>query len=170
MVSDCLNMASLLTFHAPSLLSYSVIILSTFAPCCSRQADYPPNIFSKASDNAVTCIQPIFHFNWDNGAWKTWPHTCFTFIFDLIMQIDFERMCHQRMQHKYRKKKTHCVSLRVSTGCRISIPLFITSKDFLSLSSPKQKAFSWGICIMAFYSPAVHTHVLAGVLAVWVIS
>lgn len=105
MVSDCLNMASLLTFHAPSLLSYSVIILSAFAPCCSRQADYPPNIFSKASDNAVTCIQPIFHFNWDNGAWKTWPHTCFTFIFDLIMQIDFERMCHQRMQHKYRKKK-----------------------------------------------------------------
>lgn len=97
---------------------------------------------SNASDNAAACIQPISHFEHEYTTWKTWPHTCGGSIFDLIMQIDFEGMCTSAIREcntNTGESLHHRVSLRVYSGCRISIPLLISSKDFLSLScSPPQ--------------------------------
>lgn len=90
---------------------------------------------SKASDNAAACIQPISHSEREYATWKTWPHTCAGSIFDLIMQIDFEGMCTSAIRECNTNTGERCVS----SGCRISIPLLISSKDFLSVScSPPQ--------------------------------
>lgn len=144
----------------------------------------PASIISKASNNAITFPGPIFPFNCEHRTWKTWPHICFTFTFDSITHFDFGRMCTYAVAecnaNTGKKSPRHCVSLGDSTGCRISIPF----------SSPQKSSylflpFSWGICIMDFFFPAIcvqserekvqsltwtHTHVLAGVLVGWVIS
>lgn len=49
-------------------------------------------VLSKGSSIAVTCSQPIFHFRCEYRTCRTWPRTRSPFIFDSIMQIDFERM------------------------------------------------------------------------------